>query len=369
MLFGLAALLLSIECIAEHDSAASVRDEVRTLKQWQKLMQFEGISLKSDSAEPFDFGFIFSNEGHHALFESHVPAGKVLTGVGAMRMFDLASGTKPSHLVLFDYNKGVYLFNLILAQLVEVSRNRFELLSYLLTGRLMSNEIALARNGKIDLVEFVNRLAGPLRGSYQRHKENPFLVNPFTEIVLRWKDMGIELPGDRDWDSVISKGLGFQLFDMFPLVVQQMKKAGTLTQSMMGTDERFQTIKELAHKQKITVMHADLIGTQALRSLTAAMQSKKSVLGAIDLSNVPEHLSSQIPRAAINAALENIRAFPKDTETRVLFTGDGAGGSAWSYYVTTFEKFSQIQQLYPDTALINFSLKGVRGLFNPLPQQ
>ena len=129
-----------------------------------KITTIRGISIQSDTPGESTFEFVGPNEQFGHLFEScfGVKDGSLIS-VGTFRGLNNASSGKVAHLVLMDFNYGIYLFNLINLQLVQVSSDRFEYLSLLLTGERNLSLIEKARSGQLSLFQFADELTTVLQ--------------------------------------------------------------------------------------------------------------------------------------------------------------------------------------------------------------
>lgn len=333
----LAFLLLGAVALADHalqDSAE--KTHYQTLAEGnivQQLLSVEGTPVEQEPPGRFSFKFLTPNEYFGHLFERCVDPDGALISVGTFRGLSNASSGKFSHLVLLDYSKGIWLFNLIHLQLIRLSRDRYEYLSLLLTGQLNKDLIDRARKGDISFVQFAQTLSKEI-------PEQAISAHGGTGwIGTRWRALGVQLPSPADWEFVNrqKKGDGnssieYYLSKIVEDVVSQTENSQTIGQTFYGDDKRFAALRKMVLERRVTVVQSDLGVAKGLKSAVNTLKNHDIPVSGIDVSNVPVDVWAKgletLPKGAYRNIFMTVHSYA--TVTKTTPTTDG-----WSYYCLT----------------------------------
>ncbi len=287
-----------------------------------------GHKVEEDDPGVHNFSFFHPNEFFGHLFETQFAEKGALITVGTFRGLNNASKGNVSHLVLFDYNRGIKLFNLINLQLVAMAKDRWEYMSLMLTGERNEALIERARKAKnFDPAEFIHLLTKDLdeRGSENYVKKVSFATG--IKISDKWKTSGVKLPEAKDWfdlDNGENKidPLEYYLYREMNKAAKSYKANGTMGETIFGDDARFETIQGMVRNGKVTVVQGDLFSKKALVSIGEALRKENIPLAAIDLSNVPGATNDTdvTPSEVWGKMKSALETLPIGSKTRLFMT-------------------------------------------------
>jgi hypothetical protein len=188
----------------------------------------------------------------------------------------------------------------------------------------------------------------------KKRKNHSLTFNEFQSELIRamppdlmgtWKnDLKIDFTSD-DWDRfqkciLSAKFPGYVCSSMNQLVSGQMaaefrnfERMGTLDKTMMGSDDRFETVKRMILEKRITVVTGDIAGDKTFASLNTILRRKNMEVGAIDISNIADYLDQDAQKKVIR----NIQRLPVKENSRLFLTAldthdwDGVR-EKWKYY-------------------------------------
>lgn len=281
-----------------------------------ELSQFRSHSIDQDPPGTESYGYLGSNETKQHLYEACLTDGGAYVSVGTGGI-NVASSGLVSHLFLMDYNRGIALFNKINLQLMARSRNRFEYLSRLLTGKVDPN---FEKDAQTQLASAVINLVERTGGEFRRAQID-------SELLDSWKKFGVNLSAE-EWEALESKkgdlsvhALSGAIRSNIPTQIQRHVSSSTLGQTIYGNDTRFETLRRMILDRRVTVLIGDLTGSKTMASIGETLNAPgvNLKLAAVNVSNVPGSLmeNPSIGRPQIHKMLTNLE---KLQVTRLFLT-------------------------------------------------
>jgi hypothetical protein len=317
------------------------------------LLTVNGSPVEQDPPGERSFRYVHPNEARGFLFDSALDGKGALISVGSFRGLNNASSGNVRHLIQLDYNYGINLFNLVNAQLIAQSNNRFEYLSLLFTGELNGSLIRSAQEGKLTTYEYILKLVEPMAEDLARSGD--------TDIVARWRKRGVKLPTEEDWQFLRSRPdsvpLSKYLFSTkMTNYLRRFETENAFPETIFGNDTRFNTIRNMIRDGRVTVLTGDIVGSKSFASLGTVLRRQNVSVAAVDVSNILDYFAqdpNNSPRASLDRFESNLQALPLSKTSRVFATSTSqvsrfaGAGDEWAYFVVRPADVASLRAAFP----------------------
>ena len=276
----------------------------------------------SESGAKFRGDNLISNEGSYLEVASELASrrGGVYLGVGPEQNFSYIALSRPELAVIVDIRRDNALLHLLYKAIFETAHDRTEFLCTLLT-RKCTAEDAPAPAATIDsILGRVGKAPPDREGFESRHLALAERLRARSELGLSDADFaGIERlhrqfldrgPGAR-FEGEGPPGLGYPTLAE---LLRSRSSEGKLG-SFLSNDALFRTVQDLERQDRVQFVVGDFGQVGALRRIAEDLRARSLVLRTFYVSNVEQYL---FRTKAWATWLENLRAFPIDSETRLV---------------------------------------------------
>jgi len=264
-----------------------------------------------------------------AQLAERVKPGGVYVGVGPEQNFTYIAAAQPRMAFLNDIRRGNLQMHLMYKAIFELSANRIEFVSLLLTkqrpsGLTASSSAAALMNAYWDAYTITDgtyekNLQAILDVLVQKHKF-PLSAEDIAGVTDRFHtfywcgpaiNYSVRAGGTNCSQSRASWGDLMMTLD-----------GSGVEHSFLSSEETFATVKALHNKNLIVPTVGDVAGPKALRAIAAYMKSHDAVLSAFYISNVEQYLG-----ARWQTFCGNVATMPLD-DGSVFIRPMGAGSPA-----------------------------------------
>jgi hypothetical protein len=256
-------------------AAASLPDHLTDQEFWQ---------LSSDLSEPngqFQSDNLLSNEMVFATLVpdliAHTKPGGVYLGVGPEQNFTYIAAMKPRWVFITDIRRGNLELQLMYKALFEMSSDRAAFVS-----RLYSKPRPSGLSKSSTIREIMNAFWDVKTGDEDAYAQN---LNGIAGVyrAFYWYGPAMTYSANVALTGVNGRGVSYA-----DLMLQSDQDGNGL--SYLGTEEKFDVLKDLEKKNLIVPVVGNFSGPKALRAEGAYLKSHDAVVSAFYLSNVEMYL-------------------------------------------------------------------------------
>lgn len=266
---------------------------------------------------------LISNEGSYLDVASELASrssGGVYVGVGPEQNFSYIALSRPELAVIVDIRRDNALLHLLYKAIFATVRGRAEFLCTLLT-RQCTARAAPPPGATIErILGYVDKAAPDAGGFESRHSALVEVLRSRSALGLSEADFATlrrlhrEFL-DRGLDAHFEgKGAPSLHYPTLAELLRSRSPDGKLG-SFLSNDQLFRVVQDLEREDRVQFVVGDFGKVGALRRVAENLRARSLVLRTFYVSNVEQYLF----RAKVSPTwLENLRAFPIDSETRLV---------------------------------------------------
>lgn len=300
---------------------------------WDKEIHFQGTEILETDWYHIGGTYILPNEFHNYLVADCLPEDSegALIAVGSFRALNLAVLRDFKLVVLYDYDLVTVAFNKLNLELIRISQDRLEYLSYLLTGDLQHQLLSSVRSGKLSEAAYVDTLIAFKPFPNQVYKKLPLSLPSLSDHYIN-KFFGgssgrtsADLFDVFDHHQNISSALRDTSQYMNINTLAKFYSSNVATFTYFGNDASFDRLKKMIEEDRILVVAANLTGSNTLPSLASALRTLNISVVAFDVSNIFDYFTEEFrgngnPAKEMQGAILNLEQMPWAKESRLLLT-------------------------------------------------
>jgi hypothetical protein len=276
----------------------------------------------SESGAKFRGDNLISNEGAYLDVASELASrrGGVYLGVGPEQNFSYIALSRPELAVIVDIRRDNALLHLLYKAIFETAHDRSEFLCSLLTRKCMAKDAPPPRATIDSILGRVGNAPPDREGFESRHRALAKRLRSRSALGLSEADFaGIE----RLHRQFLDRGLGARFEGKgppglgYPTLAELLRSRSSEGKfgSFLSNDALFHAVQDLERQDRVQFVVGDFGQVGALRRIAEDLRVRSLVLRTFYVSNVEQYLFKTKEWATW---LENLRAFPIDSETRLV---------------------------------------------------
>ncbi len=332
-------------------------------KIWDGTLEYQGSTILEDEYEAYTGEFINPNEHENYVqlrcLDPNEPG--VLASVGTFRGLNMAASGLFTAFFQYDFDVTTTAFNHLNRALILKAKNRFEYLSYLLTGKKQKQLFQSFREGKIGESAFVKEL-GQIANStssldYYRNLRRLRLSLPSlspdyaTALTKRYQLVKKSYHSPLLFPKDILSYLYFREETFFEELggIQKFFSQPWSKEAFFGNDELYDRLRRFIADGKLHVLVGDLLGDKMFRSLGQALRNSGQTVKALDVSNAQQWIVDTRPPEIVRKYFDNVIQLPWAKNSRIFTTDEPVGHSqdwSWKYFVFSADIFGKLFENY-----------------------
>jgi hypothetical protein len=276
----------------------------------------------SESGARFRGDNLISNEGAYLDVASELASrsGGVYLGVGPEQNFSYIALSRPELAVIVDIRRDNALLHLLYKAIFETARDRSEFLCTLLTRKCAPLHAPPPGATIESILAHVGKTPPDREGFEFRHSALAELLRSRSALGLSEADFAAM---ERLHRELLDRGLDAHFEGQgppglrHPTLAELLRSRGADGKlgSFLSSDALFRTVQDLQRQDRVQFVVGDFGQVGALRRIAEDLNARSLVLRTFYVSNVEQYLFKSKVWATW---LENLRAFPIDSETRLL---------------------------------------------------